>query len=128
MHDFLTICAPAPLQEAAITALQLPESFYVQLVAGYTERRAKMMAILEEVGFRALYPEGAYYVMADYSGINPSMDDITFAKWLTSEKRVAVVPGSSFYKSNPALGHGMVRFAFPKQISTLEQAGRRMLS
>lgn len=126
VHDFLTICAPTPLQEAAVTALTLPEAYYDELIRAYHARRDKMMAILEEAGFHAWTPEGAYYVLADYSTLQPDMDDVTFARWLTIEKKVAVVPGSSFYRGNAALGRALVRFAFPKRLETLEEARRRL--
>jgi aspartate/methionine/tyrosine aminotransferase len=128
VHDFLTICAPAPLQEAAAFALTLPNAYYDELIRAYHLRRDKMMAVLEETGFRATSPEGAYYVMVDYSAIQPNMDDVTFAQWLTTEKRVAVVPGSSFYRGNPAVGRGTVRFAFSKKLETLEEARKLLLS
>jgi aminotransferase len=128
VHDFLTICAPTPLQEAAITALTLPEAYYTEMSQAYHARRDMMMAILEEAGFRAAAPEGAYYVLADYSAIQPGMDEVAFAHWLTTEKKVAVVPGSSFYRGNPSLSQGLVRFAFAKRLDTLEEARRRLVS
>jgi aspartate/methionine/tyrosine aminotransferase len=140
VHDFLTICAPTPLQEAAAIALALPDDYYAELARAYTARRDKMMAILEEAGFRAPPPEGSYYVMADFSAVRPDLadaggvsggargqeSDVAFARWLTVEKKVAVVPGSSFYH-DPALGRRLVRFAFPKRLETLEEAGRRLV-
>ncbi len=131
VHDFVTICAPAPLQHGAVVALQLPDDFYASVLEDYHQRRDKMMAVLEETGFKALPPEGAYYVMADYSALqskkDAKKDDFAFAKWLTTEKRVAVVPGNSFYRGDPTLGQGTVRFAFPKQLETLEAAKERLL-
>jgi aminotransferase len=127
VHDFLTICAPTPLQEAAVTALTLPDDYYAEMTQAYHVRRDKMMAILEETGFRATIPEGSYYVLADYSAIQPEMDEVTFANWLTTEKKVAVVPGSSFYRGNPALSQGLVRFAFAKRLDTLEEARQRLV-
>jgi aminotransferase len=126
VHDFVTICAPTPLQEAAVTALTLPDSYYEEMAQAYHLRRDKMMAVLEEAGFRTAAPEGAYYVMADYSALQPEMDEMTFARWLTTTKKVAVVPGSSFYRGNPALSRGWVRFAFPKRLETLEEARRQL--
>ncbi len=125
VHDFLTICAPTPLQEAAAVALNLPDSYYAGQIQDYTARRDHMMDILEEAGFRATPPEGAYYVMADFSAIQPDMDDVAFARWLTVEKQVAVVPGSSFY-NDPTPARHLVRFAFPKQLETLAQAAERL--
>lgn len=127
VHDFLTICAPTPLQEAAVTALTLPDDYYAKMVQAYHVRRDKMMAILEETGFRAAAPQGAYYVMADYTAIQPGMDEVTFANWLTTEKGVAVVPGDSFYRGDPGLSQGLVRFAFAKRLDTLEEARRRLI-
>jgi aspartate/methionine/tyrosine aminotransferase len=125
VHDFLTICAPAPLQEAATAALNLPDSYYVGLARDYTARRAHMMAILEAGGFRAQPPQGAYYVMADFSDIRPEMDDVAFARWLTVERKVAVVPGSSFYHDK-RLGRRLIRFAFPKRLETLAEVAARL--
>jgi len=126
IHDFLTICAPTPLQEAAAVALELPSDYYADLVRDYTARRERMMSILRESGFRAAPPEGAYYVMADFSPLRSDLDDVSFAQWLTVERKVAVVPGSSFYH-DPTLGRQLVRFAFPKRLETLEEAGRRLI-
>ncbi|MBE7471906.1 MAG: aminotransferase [Anaerolineae bacterium] len=128
VHDFLTICAPTPLQEAAVTALTLPDNYYAEMSQAYHVRRDKMMAVLEEAGFQAVAPEGAYYVMADYSALQPEMDEMSFAHWLTTAKGVAVVPGSSFYRGDPSLSRGLVRFAFPKQLDTLEEARRRLVA
>lgn len=137
VHDFLTICAPTPLQEAAAVALALPDSYYAELLWTYTARRDRMMTILEEAGFQAAPPEGAYYVMADFSAIQPDVAmppgslsgqasrDVAFARWLTVERKVAVVPGSSFYY-DPKLGQDLVRFAFPKRLETLAEAARRL--
>lgn len=127
VHDFLTICAPTPLQEAAVTALTLPDDYYAEMVQAYHVRRDKMMSILEETGFRAAPPQGAYYVLADYTAIQPDMDEVTFANWLTTEKGVAVVPGNSFYRGDPGLSQGLVRFAFAKRLDTLEEARRRLI-
>lgn len=125
LHDFTTICAATPLQEAGATALSLPDTYYEQLRADYTERRDTMLGILTGVGFKAELPEGSYYVMADFGGFNFDGDDVAFAEWMTTQARVAVVPGSSFYRT-PGLGTSAVRFAFPKRIATLEAAGDRM--
>ncbi|NUQ38584.1 MAG: aminotransferase class I/II-fold pyridoxal phosphate-dependent enzyme [Caldilineales bacterium] len=127
-HDFLTICAPTPLQVAAVTALDFPDSYYTEMSAAYHQRREVMMAILEEIGFLAPRPEGAYYVLADYSSLpipQARWDSLRFARWLTTEIGVAVVPGTVFY-GQPGHGQHTVRFAFPKQIETLHEAGRRL--
>jgi aminotransferase len=125
VHDFTTVCAPAPLQEGAITALSFGPDYYAQLIEEYTARRDAMMKVLWDNGFSAQTPEGAYYVMADFSGTGFEGDDMAFARWLATEVGVAVVPGSSFYYT-PGLGHTSVRFAFPKRLETIEAAGERL--
>lgn len=127
-HDFLTICAPTPLQVAAITALAFPDSYYQQMAAEYHERRALMMTLLETLGFGVHLPEGAYYILADYSRLpipQAGWDSTRFARWLTTEAGVAVVPGTTFY-GLPGYGEHSVRFAFPKRLETLAEAGRRL--
>ncbi len=128
LHDYMTICAATPLQAAAVAALDLPESYFAQQLVDYHRRRDVMMGILEEVGFVAPTPEGAYYTMADYSRLpipQATLAPLDFALWMASEVKVAVVPGNNFY-SVPGYGESVVRFAFPKKFSTLEEAGRRM--
>jgi aspartate/methionine/tyrosine aminotransferase len=124
VHDFLTVAAPAPLQIAGITALNLPDSYYSDTVAAYDERRATMMRILDDSGFVARPPAGAYYVMADISHLAYE-DDVAAARDLVERIGVATVPGSSFF-SNPADGSHLLRFAFCKQLETLEAAGERL--
>jgi len=128
VHDFLTVCAATPLQTAAVTALNLPQSYYDDMTADYHQRREVMMGILDAFGFQAPTPEGAYYVLADYSEMpvpQAEWDSTRFAKWMTAEVGVAVVPGSVFY-SQPGLGDRSVRFAFPKKLATLEAARDQM--
>ncbi|HEX5903986.1 MAG TPA: aminotransferase class I/II-fold pyridoxal phosphate-dependent enzyme [Actinomycetota bacterium] len=124
VHDFLTVAAPAPLQEAGAVALAMPESFYERLALEYLERRDTLLRILEETGFEADPVRGAYYVMADVSHLGLG-DDVEVAHHLTKEVGVAVVPGSSFF-SRPELGSHLVRFAFCKKLETLEEAGERL--
>lgn len=126
VHDFLTVGAPAPLQEAAVTALEMPDSYYTALADGYRERRALLVPILEAAGFRAFVPRGAYYVMTDISGFG-FPDDVTFARWLVSEVGVAGVPGSSFH-SDPAAGSQRLRFHFARRRETLDAAAERLKS
>jgi aminotransferase len=125
VHDFTTVCAPVPLQHAMIAALEMPESYYRGLLEFYTSRRARMLGILEAHGFPCHRPEGAYYTMADFRHLGRGDDDTRFAYWLIDEVGVATVPGSSFYVSDPSLGRGFVRFAFPKKDSTLDQVASR---
>lgn len=124
MHDFLTVGAPAPLQEAGIVALRLPDVYYRKLAADYTVRRDKMLASLDQAGFRCYKPRGAYYIMTDISGFGFS-GDVEFARYLVKEVGVAVVPGSSFY-DDPELGRQQVRFCFSKTDATLDEAARRL--
>ncbi|MCC6166751.1 MAG: aminotransferase class I/II-fold pyridoxal phosphate-dependent enzyme [Caldilineaceae bacterium] len=128
-HDYLTICAPTPLQAAGIAALNLPQPYFAAMAAAYAERREVMMGYLAEAGFQALMPEGAYYTIADYHSLpveQAAWSSMDFALWLTKEVGVAVVPMTSFY-SAPGYGQGSVRFAFPKRVDTLHSAGRRLL-
>ena len=123
-HDFLTVAAATPLQLAGIAALSLPTSYYVGIRSEYAQRRDAMMRVLAEAGFTAERPQGAYYVMADVTSLGFD-DDVAAARHLVEEVGVAAVPGSSFY-SRPELGSHLLRFAFPKQLATLEEAGRRL--
>jgi aminotransferase len=124
VHDFLTVGAPAPLQEAGASALSLPESYYAKLAEGYRKRRDRLVPALEEAGFRCFLPRGAYYVMTDVSGFRYA-NDLAFTKYLVSEIGVAAVPGSSFYR-NPKDGAEQVRFAFCKRDETLDEAAKRL--
>ncbi len=124
MHDFLTVGAAAPLQEAGAEALRLPEAYYRKLCADYTQRRDRLLAALERAGFRCFKPHGAYYIMTDISGFG-FPNDVEFTRYLVEEIGVAVVPGSSFY-SNLAAGSQQVRFAFCKTDATLDEAARRL--
>lgn len=119
VHDFLSVCAPHPLQLAGITALGLPDSYYEELLAGYRARRDFMLKALEEHGFKAYAPDGAYYIMADISAFGYD-DDVEFAHHLVRDVGFAVVPGSSFYH-RPELGRQKVRFCFAKKMETLER-------
>jgi aspartate/methionine/tyrosine aminotransferase len=123
-HDFLTVGAAAPLQQAAAVALTFPGGYYDELAAEYRERRDTLLAALESAGFRIYQPDGAYYVMTDISGLTEE-DDVTFARRLIADPGVAGVPGSSFY-SQPELGRTKVRFAFPKRLETLQAAADRL--
>lgn len=125
IHDFGTICAPAPLQAACVAALGMGDEYYVQLKREYHERRSKMMSILEKAKLTGHTPEGSYYVLANFKSWNFDGDDYAFALHLPKEYGVAVVPGSSFY-GTPGLGKDCVRFAFAKKLETLEAAGERL--
>ncbi|HEX9816399.1 MAG TPA: pyridoxal phosphate-dependent aminotransferase [Candidatus Thermoplasmatota archaeon] len=124
VHDFLTVGAPAPLQEAAVTALGLPAAYYDKLRAEYTERRNILVTTLNDVGFKCGKPNAAYYILADFSELSKA-DDQTFARTLSRDIKVAPVPGSSFF-ADPKRGSTLVRFAFPKKLETLQEAARRL--
>ena len=125
VHDFLTVGAPAPLQEACAVGLrELGDDYYTEMVEGYRERGRVLLSALQAAGFSCTAPQGAYYIMADFSGISDE-DDVTFAKRLTSEGGVAPVPGSSFYHT-PGGGNSVVRFVFCKRVETLHAAAERL--
>jgi aminotransferase len=125
-HDFLTVGAAAPLQEAGTVALSMPDAYYEELARSYRERRDVLLAALESAGFRTYQPEGAYYVMTDIAALAAAgEDDVAFARRLVTDPGVAAVPGSSFY-SRPELGRTKVRFAFPKRLETLAAAAERL--
>ncbi len=124
VHDFLTVGAPAPLQEAGAAALSLPPGYYRELADRYRSRRDQIIPALEKAGFRCYLPRGAYYVMTDISAFGFA-SDIEFATYLVKEIGVACVPGSSFYK-HPKDGSQQVRFAFCKKPETLDAAAGRL--
>jgi aminotransferase len=126
VHDFLTVGAPAPLQEAAAVALAMPQDYFRRLADSYRERREFLVPALERAGFKPFSPRGAYYVMTDISSFGFA-DDVTFARWLVAEGGVAAVPGSSFY-SDPAAGSQRLRFHFARKRETLEAAAERLTS
>jgi aminotransferase len=124
VHDFLTVGAAAPLQQAGTTALGLPDEYYTAMSMAYRARRDLLVHALQQAGFRTSVPQGAYYVMTDISDITDE-DDVAFARRIVAEPGVAAVPGSSFY-SRRELGRSKLRFAFPKRLSTLEAAAERL--
>jgi aspartate/methionine/tyrosine aminotransferase len=146
VHDYLTVAAPTPFQEAAVAAFALPDDYFVSLAADYTRRRDLLVDSLRRHGFACETPEGAYYVMADIGAFDAA-DDWTFARFLIEEIGVAGVPGSSFYvpagpatslrpgpstplRSGPSTplrpGSTKLRFCFCKQDETLREADRRL--
>jgi len=124
VHDFLTVGAPAPLQEAGAAALGLPPSYYESLAISYGARRDRLIPALTEAGFCCFRPRGAYYVMTDITAFG-FPDDVAFTNYLVKELGVAAVPGSSFYHE-PHDGAQQVRFAFCKRAETLDEAGKRL--
>jgi aspartate/methionine/tyrosine aminotransferase len=134
VHDFLTVGAAAPLQQAGASALRSPQAYYANLAATYVKKRERLLKILETAGFTVYKPRGAYYIMTDISRFHfPENDlrfasaskDVAFAKYLVQEIGVACVPGSSFY-NDPQDGASQVRFTFCKKEETLAAAEERL--
>ncbi|HMP76763.1 MAG TPA: aminotransferase class I/II-fold pyridoxal phosphate-dependent enzyme [Kiritimatiellia bacterium] len=122
VHDFLTVGAAAPLQEAAVTALNFPDSYYEELSASYAAKREWFLGLLRDAGLRFSEPQGAYYVLVDLSEWG-FPDDRTAAEWFAAHGGVAGVPGSSFFREPVA---PMIRFHFAKKEETLRAAGARL--
>ena len=123
VHDFLNVGAAAPLQEAAVTALELPDSYYQDLQKNYEEKRALFLDYLDQAQLKYTRPQGAYYVMVDIGSFGWN-DDVGFAEWLVREVGVAGVPGSSFFRE-PV--RNLIRFHFAKRPETLIAAGQRLV-
>ena len=123
VHDFVTVGAPHPLQVAAATALRFPDPYYVELLDAYRERRDFLLEILDDAGFAAYPPDGAYYVMTDISRFGE--DDVRLAHRMVREIGLATVPGSSFYLE-PERGRRQIRFSFPKKMETLRRGADRL--
>ena len=124
VHDFLTVGAAAPLQEAGTVALGMDDGYYRKLAADYQRRRDVLLDILERHHFTCYRPGGAYYIMTDIGAFGFD-DDVEFARYLVRDIGVAAVPGSSFY-SNAALGRTKLRFCFCKRDETLSEADQRL--
>ncbi|MBI4566960.1 MAG: aminotransferase class I/II-fold pyridoxal phosphate-dependent enzyme [Planctomycetes bacterium] len=124
VHDFLTVGAPAPLQEAAVVALNFPDDYYRALAADYLARRDFLLAALTAAGFACYLPRGAYYILTDISRFG-FPDDVAFADHLVREIGVAAVPGSSFFEDRRE-GARLLRFAFAKKMETLRLAAERL--
>lgn len=134
VHDYLTVCAPAPFQAAGIKALELPLGYYKHMRKEYKERRKLLLDALDEVEMHYYKPRGAYYVMVDFSRIDWDREsyiqkgwtkDRAFAEYMAREIKVAVVPGSSFYNGSDK-GTSQVRLNFAKKMSTLKEAVKRI--
>ena len=124
IHDYVSIGAAAPLQEAGATAYRLPREYYAKLAADYQARRDKLCNALTTIGFDLVPPKGAYYVMAGIEAFGAT-DDVAFAQTLVREYGVATVPGSSFFHDK-ALGRNLIRFCFCKRDATLAMAIERL--
>ncbi|MEE8350263.1 MAG: aminotransferase class I/II-fold pyridoxal phosphate-dependent enzyme, partial [Acidobacteriota bacterium] len=124
IHDFMTVGAAAPLQEAGSMALRMGKEYYQRLASDYQQRRDYFVKVLQDIGFRVWNPSGAYYVMADISPLTVE-DDVTFVDQLIRDYGVAAVPGSSFYHRSD-MGRQFIRFAFCKTLDVLEEAAERL--
>jgi aspartate/methionine/tyrosine aminotransferase len=124
IHDFLTVGAAAPLQEAGVSAMNMEEDYYQWLATMYLNKRDLLLEGLKSAGFRTFRPSGAYYIMTEIDDFGLD-NDVAFCEYLVKEIGVAAVPGSSFY-SAPELGRRQVRFCFCKQDETLREAIRRL--
>jgi N-succinyldiaminopimelate aminotransferase len=128
-HQFITFAVASPLQSAAATALALPQSFFANLRAMYQAKRDCMLDALRSAGFKALKPQGSYFIMCDWRGVAPARitDDIEFAHWLTKEIGVACIPPSIFYQdSDKHLGKHLARFSVCKKDETLRAAAEKL--
>jgi aminotransferase len=125
VHDFLTVGAASPLQQAGVMALAMDDEYYARLAAEYAGKRDHLVQSLEAVGLRCSIPRGAYYVMADITD-TAFRDDVTFVKHLIENVGIAAVPGSSFF-SHAGDGENWVRFCFCKKYETLEAARQKFL-
>ena len=124
VHDFLTVGAPAPLQAAGAVGMAFDADYYNHIALDYRARRDTMVAALNEGGFKFSAPEGAYYILADFTELS-DLRGVAFAHWLAKEIGVATVPGTSFYH-DPSMGDTVTRFAFCKKSETLERAAERL--
>ncbi len=124
VHDFLTVGAAAPLQEAAVTGLRFPRSYYEELGRSYTEKRSLFLEGLSRIGLRHTEPEGAYFVLLDISEFGYA-DDLDFCEKLAEHVGVAAVPGSSFFREPE---NRYIRFHFAKKPETLIDALNRLES
>src|SRR5580693_4573145 len=124
VHDFLTVGAAAPLQQAGVLALNMPDSYYEKLARDYQGRRDMLLRILEGAGFKCFRPDGAYYIMTDIRDFGFA-DDYAFVRHMIEQAGVAAVPGSSFF-ADSSEGNTIIRFCFCKKYETLEEAGIRL--
>lgn len=125
-HQYLTFSTATPLQRAIAVALEKYRRDYFEVFQReYHERRDFLRGVLERIGFRVSSPQGAYFLLADFTPLFDG-DDRTFARRLVEEHRVAAIPPSVFYRQSPEQGRRLLRFAFCKKMSTLEAAARNL--
>lgn len=126
VHDFLTVGAPAPLQEAGVTAMRMPQDYYTKLASFYHDKRDVLLDAVTKAGFVPFKPMGAYYMLTDISAFGYA-DDMEFAIHLIQDAGIAAVPGRAFY-SEPECAATKLRFAFCKTEPILDEAIRRLQS
>jgi aminotransferase len=126
VHDFLTVGAAAPLQQAGVAALWLDPTYYAKLAAEYRQRRDVTVEALRAAGFTCYVPRGAYYIMTDITRFGFE-NDLTFVRHLIENIGVAAVPGTSFF-AQPGAGSQNVRFCFCKKYETLESARHKLVT
>ena len=122
VHDFLTVGAAAPLQEAAVTGLQFGDEYYRSLQAKYTKKKDLFLKGLDDIGISHTIPQGAYYVLLDISEFGYE-SDLEFCEVLARDVGVGAVPGSSFFREN--VNH-LIRLHFAKKDETLYEALGRL--
>ena len=122
VHDFLTVGAAAPLQEAAVTGLKFKDDYYINLKQKYTEKRDLFLKGLDDIGLRHTVPQGAYYVLLDISEFGYD-SDLEFCEALAQKVGVGAVPGSSFFRE-PV--NNLIRLHFAKKNETLYEALNRL--
>ena len=128
VHDFLTVGAPAPLQEAAVAGLNFPESYYDELRALYTDKRDHFLAGLDRIGLKHHVPQGTYFVMVDIGAFLDlpqfqGFSDLEFCEWMITDIGVAAVPGSSFFREKV---NNLIRLHFAREKETLDEVIRRL--
>jgi N-succinyldiaminopimelate aminotransferase len=127
VHQYITFCSATPLQAAVAAALESGDDYFRTLAADYQVKRDYLTRALTEVGFRVSGSQGTYFIMADYSTLDPVSDDVAFCHRLITEVGVAAIPASAMYReSNKAAAGRWVRFAFCKKWETLERAAERL--
>lgn len=128
VHDFLTVGAAAPLQEAAVTGLNFPDSYYTELLETYTKKRAYFLEGLDRIGLKHNVPQGTYFVLIDIQDFLDlpqfkGFTDLEFCEWMIRNIGVAAVPGSSFFKEE--VNH-LIRLHFAREEKTLDEALNRL--
>lgn len=128
VHDFLTVGAPSPLQEAAVVGLNFDESYYQELKKTYTKKRDYFLKGLDEIGLKHTTPQGTYFVLVDISEFLEleqfkEMNDLEFSEWMTINIGVAPVPGSSFFREDV---NNLIRLHFARSKETLDECLRRL--